>query len=437
MASMGMQMAGCVLALVGWIGVIVVCIAPMWRVSAFIGASIVTSQIIWEGIWMSCVVQSTGQMQCKVYDSMLALGTDIQGARALMVVSIITGIVGLLIAFAGGKCTNFIREKKAKARASVAAGAVLIISGFLCLIPVSWTASVIIRDFYNPLLVDAQKRELGASLYIGWGAGALLVLGGALLCATCPSKEDEKPPEKYLLNRFGGQSKEGSLRTSTPPKTYIRSVLFQGVRESAHCPMALQELGISLSMVGVAGTILICALPMWKVTAFIGTHLVVMQVFWEGLWMTCVSEYTGQLQCKLYDALLDLSPDLQAARGLICISLVLGCLGFLIFLLGARCTNCLSHPGIKAHVVLSSGAIFCLASLTTVVAVSWTANSIISDFHNPRVPEVLKRELGAAIYIGFVTSGLLFCGGAVLCTSCPPQRARVPTHSSYAIKIYV
>ncbi|XP_071761981.1 claudin j [Centroberyx gerrardi] len=211
--------------------------------------------------------------------------------------------------------------------------------------------------------------------------------------------------------------------------------------------MALEELGISLSMMGVAGTILICALPMWKVTAFIGTHLVVMQVFWEGLWMTCVNEYTGQMQCKIYDALLDLSPDLQAARGLICISLVLGCLGFLIFLLGARCTNCLSHPRVKARVVLSSGVIFGVAGLTTVVAVSWTANSIISDFHNPRVPEVLKKELGAAIYIGFVTSGLLACGGAVLCTSCPPQRARypssgytlarTPTNSGYAIKNYV
>lgn len=211
--------------------------------------------------------------------------------------------------------------------------------------------------------------------------------------------------------------------------------------------MALQEVGISLSMIGVAGTILICALPMWKVTAFIGTNLVVMQVFWEGLWMTCVSEYTGQLQCKLYDALLDLSPDLQMARGLICISLVLGCLGFLVFVLGARCTNCLSHPRIKAKVVVGSGAIFGLAALTSIVAVSWTANRIISDFHNPRVPEVLKKELGAAIYIGFVTSGLLFCGGTILCTSCPPQQARfpssgytqarIPSHSSYAMKNYV
>lgn len=213
--------------------------------------------------------------------------------------------------------------------------------------------------------------------------------------------------------------------------------------------MGVQELGIIVSMVGVAGTILICALPMWKVTAFIGTHLVVMQVFWEGLWMTCVNEYTGQMQCKLYDAILDLSPDLQAARGLICISLFLGCLAFLVFLLGARCTNCLSHPQIKNRVVVSSGAIFCLSGLSSVVAVAWTAHSIINDFHNPRVPEVLKRELGAAIYVGFVTSGLLLIGGAFLCVSCPPPQkkprlsssgytpGRKPTQSSYAIKNYV
>ncbi|XP_041732228.1 claudin-4-like [Coregonus clupeaformis] len=216
--------------------------------------------------------------------------------------------------------------------------------------------------------------------------------------------------------------------------------------------MAVEELGITLSMVGLAGTILICALPMWKVTAFIGTHLVVMQVFWEGLWMTCVSETTGQMQCKIYDALLDLSPDLQAARGLIVISMVLGCLAFLVFLLGARCTNCLSNPRFKACVVQAAGVTFALAGLSTIVAVSWTAQSIIRDFYNPRVPEVLKKEMGAAIYVGWVTSGFLFCGGGVLCASCPPggregrhgsssryTLARMPiqTHSSYAIKNYV
>ncbi|KAF7656142.1 hypothetical protein LDENG_00045890 [Lucifuga dentata] len=223
MGSMGMQMAGSILALFGWVGVIIVCAAPMWRVTAFIGNNIVTSQIMWEGIWMSCVVQSTGQMQCEVYDSMLALSTDLQAARALMVVSIITGIVGILMAFVGGKCTNFIPEERAKTRATVAAGVVLIISGILCLIPVSWTASVIIQNFYNPLVVDAQKRELGASLYIGWAAGAMLIIGGGLLCAMCPPKEDKAPSVKYLINKSnsGEHDRQDSARSSTPTKTYI------------------------------------------------------------------------------------------------------------------------------------------------------------------------------------------------------------------------
>ncbi|PWA27059.1 hypothetical protein CCH79_00020899, partial [Gambusia affinis] len=221
MASMGLQMAGCALALFGWIGVLIACAAPMWRVTAFIGSNIVTSQIMWEGIWMSCVVQSTGQMQCKGYDSMLALSNDLQGARALVVVSIVVGIVGLLIAFVGGKCTNFIPEEKVKAKASVAAGAVLIVSGVLCLVPVSWTASIIIQDFYNPLVVEAQKREIGASLYIGWGAAALLTLGGGLLCASCPPNEETAPSVKYLLNRSGGNSKGESYRSSSLTKTVL------------------------------------------------------------------------------------------------------------------------------------------------------------------------------------------------------------------------
>ncbi|XP_012727939.2 claudin-4 [Fundulus heteroclitus] len=221
MPSTGMQMAGCAMALLGWILVLVVCATPTWRVTAFVGNNIVTSQVIWEGLWMNCVVQSTGQMQCKVYDSMLALSSDLQGARALMVVSIVVGITGILIAFVAGKCTNFIAEEEAKAKASVAAGAILIISGVLCLVPVSWTASIIIQDFYNPLLIDAQRRELGASLYIGWGAAALLILGGGLLCAGCPPKEEHAPSVKYPLNRAGGRSKAESYRSSTPSKTYI------------------------------------------------------------------------------------------------------------------------------------------------------------------------------------------------------------------------
>lgn len=201
MVSAGFQILGTALGIVGWIGTIVVCALPMWKVTAFIGSNIVTSQTIWEGIWMNCVVQSTGQMQCKVYDSMLALSTDLQAARALIVVSIVVGIMAILLAVAGGNCTNCVEDKTSKMKVGVAAGVVFIIAGVLCLVPVCWTAQTIIRDFYNPMLTDAQRRELGASLYIGWGAAALMLIGGGMLCFNCPRKDENGYTAKYSAAR--------------------------------------------------------------------------------------------------------------------------------------------------------------------------------------------------------------------------------------------
>nr|XP_029525982.1 claudin-4-like [Oncorhynchus nerka] len=197
MVSAGLQMLGTALGIIGWIGTIIVCAMPMWRVTAFIGSNIVTSQTSWEGIWMSCVVQSTGQMQCKVYDSMLALSSDLQAARALTIIAILTGIIAILLAVAGGKCTNCVDNEASKAKVGVASGVVFIIAGVLCLIPVCWTANSVIQDFYNPLLVSAQKRELGGALYVGWGAAALLLIGGGLLCCNCPKKDEDSYTAKY------------------------------------------------------------------------------------------------------------------------------------------------------------------------------------------------------------------------------------------------
>uniref|UniRef100_A0A673NHQ4 Claudin b n=1 Tax=Sinocyclocheilus rhinocerous TaxID=307959 RepID=A0A673NHQ4_9TELE len=136
MVSQGLQIMGISTAMLGWLGVIIVCALPQWKVSAFVGANIVTAQVIWEGMWMNCVVQSTGQMQCKVYDSMLALSSDLQAGRAMIIISILTGLCGIVISLAGGKCTNCIEDQGSKAKACIIAGIFLIISGLLCLIPV-------------------------------------------------------------------------------------------------------------------------------------------------------------------------------------------------------------------------------------------------------------------------------------------------------------
>ncbi|KAI9548283.1 Claudin-3 [Dissostichus eleginoides] len=197
---MGMEIVGIALGVIGFIFAILTCALPMWKVTAFIGANIITAQTITEGLWMNCVTQSTGQMQCKMYDSMLALPQELQASRAMMIIAIILGILGVLISIVGAKCTNCIEDEGAKAKVMIIAGIFFLLGGLLVLIPVSWTASVVVRDFYNPILTNSQKREIGASLYIGWGAAALLLIGGALLCSSCPPREKKYKPTRMAYS---------------------------------------------------------------------------------------------------------------------------------------------------------------------------------------------------------------------------------------------
>ena len=156
---------------------------------------------------MTCVVQSTGQMQCKVYDSLLALPPDLQAARAMVVIAILVSLFGVLLSVVGGKCTTCIGDQVAKARVVISAGVFFIVSGSLCLVTVCLPANAIIKDFYNPRIPDGQRRELGASLYIGWGASAMLLIGGALLCCQCPSKGD-RYGAKYTAPKSTASGKE-------------------------------------------------------------------------------------------------------------------------------------------------------------------------------------------------------------------------------------
>ncbi|XP_073697660.1 claudin-like protein ZF-A9 [Garra rufa] len=204
--SVGLQLLGTTLGILGWLGIIISCALPLWRVTAFIGTNIVTAQIMWEGLWMSCVVQSTGQMQCKVYDSMLALSQDLQASRAILIIASLVGLIAIFASFAGGKCTNCLPEGFAKARVAVAGGAFFVAAGVLGLVPSSWTAHQIIRDFYNPLVAQSQKRELGAAIFICWGAAVLMLIGGGLLCSSC-LKGRESRGGRYMAASQNGRER--------------------------------------------------------------------------------------------------------------------------------------------------------------------------------------------------------------------------------------
>ncbi|KAJ8400047.1 hypothetical protein AAFF_G00400860 [Aldrovandia affinis] len=182
------------------------CGLPSWKVSAFVEGNIVVSQSISEGLWMSCVVQSTGQIQCKVHDSMLGLSKDLQIARALTVISAVIGMIGLIVTTAGAQCTNCVKTQSVKSSLVKSGGVIFILSGLFVLVPLCWMANNIIADFYNPGVPATQKREIGAAIYIGWAASALLLLGGTMFFLPCLATTRSSYPVKYAPTKSATQN---------------------------------------------------------------------------------------------------------------------------------------------------------------------------------------------------------------------------------------
>lgn len=189
MANGGLQLLGYTLAFFGLVGLIASTAMSEWKMSSYAGDNIITAQAMYEGLWQTCVTQSTGQMQCKVYDSLLQLPGEVQGARGLMITSIFLSSVALLVAAVGMKCTTCLADdKQQKNKVALAGGVLFIIAGVLALVATSWYGENIRRKFFDPFTPTNSRYEFGKALYVGWGASALTLIGGSMLCCNCGSK---------------------------------------------------------------------------------------------------------------------------------------------------------------------------------------------------------------------------------------------------------
>ncbi|KAM3823930.1 claudin-7 [Vipera latastei] len=198
MANSGLQLLGFVLALLGLIAHLTATVLPQWRVSSFADGSIITAQSFYMGLWMDCIWQSTGQLQCKIYDSMLALDASLQATRALMVISIVLGVIGIGIATMGMKCTRCGEDNKTtKARIAMTGGIVLLVTGLASMVACSWSANKIVQDFYNPMSPLNRRYEIGPSIFLGWAGSALSLLGGGMLACSCPGADSGYKNRQY------------------------------------------------------------------------------------------------------------------------------------------------------------------------------------------------------------------------------------------------
>ncbi|NWY36787.1 CLD14 protein, partial [Sylvia atricapilla] len=199
MASWALELLGFSLSLLGLIGTLIATILPHWWRSAYVGANIITAVAYVKGLWMECVWHSTGVYQCQAHRSQLALPADLRAARAMMVISCLLAVLAAAVAVVGMRCTRCAEGSPAKASMAGSGGVGFMAAGLLCLVPVSWSTSDIVVDFYHPALPAGMKYEIGQALYLGFLSSALSMLGGALLCASCLGSGAPFPPRAGAL----------------------------------------------------------------------------------------------------------------------------------------------------------------------------------------------------------------------------------------------
>ncbi|XP_072499867.1 claudin-20 [Notamacropus eugenii] len=214
----------------------------------------------------------------------------------------------------------------------------------------------------------------------------------------------------------------------------------------------LQLLAFILALSGICGIITATLLPNWKVNANVGSTIITAIIQLEGLWMDCTWYSTGMFSCTVKPSILALPVYVQTARTTMVLACILSALGICISTVGMKCTRLGGDRKTKSRITFAGGVCFILSGLSGLIPTSWYMKEIISNFWDPAIPEHHRHEPGGAIYLGFISTVLLFVAGVIFCTSClkgsqearhcpPKQQGILATQSEnnagYNLKDYV
>ncbi|XP_069831782.1 claudin-18 isoform X1 [Dendropsophus ebraccatus] len=197
------QTMGFIVSALGFAGIIACTCLDPWSTQDLYDNP-VTSTFQYQGLWRSCVRQSSGFTECRPYFTILGLPAMFQAVRALMIVGIVLGAIGLLISIFALKCIRIgSMEDSAKANMTLVSGVMFIVAGLCSIIGVSVFANMLITNFWNATasmytggaisgfsgmggLQTLQTRyTFGSALFVGWVAGGITFIGGIMMCIAC------------------------------------------------------------------------------------------------------------------------------------------------------------------------------------------------------------------------------------------------------------
>ncbi|XP_067897935.1 claudin-18-like [Heterodontus francisci] len=201
-----------------------------------------------------------------------------------------------------------------------------------------------------------------------------------------------------------------------------------------------QCLGFGISALGFAGTIVATALNMWS-TQDLGRDLVTSVYNYMGLWKTCVQQTSGFTECRPFYTVMGLPATFQAVRALMIVAIVLALIGSFVSILALKCIRMgTMDDSAKANLTLTSGVLFIVAGVCCIAGVSIYGNMLVTNFWETNMSilgsqgSVMQRyTFGSALFVGWVSGGLLVIGGIVMCIAC---RGLVPEDTRYNSTIY-
>lgn len=160
------------------------------------------------------MVQDVGGMECRAYDSLLGLSSDLKLARIFMCASLAVGILGILVAIPGLYLVNTCKDQggnRTKRVLTIIGGILGVVAGVLCLIPVSYMAHLAVIHFFDDKVPEVVPRwEFGDALFCGWVGGFLLIVAGLILLTSCFCTQVE--PQPVLQRRYQVMSTDVSYR---------------------------------------------------------------------------------------------------------------------------------------------------------------------------------------------------------------------------------
>ncbi|XP_015276417.1 PREDICTED: claudin-18 [Gekko japonicus] len=215
------QVMGFLVSALGLAGCIAATGMDMWSTQDLYDNP-VTAVFQYQGLWRSCVSQSSGFTECRPYFTILGLPAMFQAVRALMIVGIVLGAFGILVAVFALKCLRIGNmEDSAKANMTLTSGVMFIVAGLCAICGVSVFANMLVTNFwmstagmYQTGLMQVQTRyTFGSALFVGWVAGGLALVGGIMMCIACRGLVPEKT--HYKAVSYNASGKNISYRAGT------------------------------------------------------------------------------------------------------------------------------------------------------------------------------------------------------------------------------